>query len=75
MLVTYSWDPEIRRYACYISGTPVYGEGATKVKALQNLKEGLQLYVEEAGKDKVFESISKSKIEYEEIELEELVKK
>lgn len=70
--VTFVWDEELKVYSAYLADVPVCGEGATKEKALQSLKEGLMFYIEEEGKDALLSHII-GPMEYEEVDLAQLV--
>lgn len=70
--VSFVWDEELGIYSAHIADIPVCGEGSTKEAALQNLKEGIALYIEEEGKEALLSGVI-GRTEHEEIELAQLV--
>lgn len=55
--VTLSYDEDIDQWGSWIPGVAVYGQGDSPQEALESLKEGLALYIEEVGQEKFLEEI------------------
>ena len=70
--VTFVLDENLQLFTAYINGIPVCGEGKTKAEALQSLKEGMLLYMEDTSKEEVLSQIV-GPVEYEEVDLGQLV--
>lgn len=70
--VTFVLDEEQQVYTAYINGIPVCGEGGTKQEALQSLKEGILLYMEDVSKEEMLSQIV-GPIEHQEVDLGRLV--
>ena len=70
--VTFVLDEALQMYSAYINGIPVCGEGKTKEEALQSLKEGMLLYMEDTSKEEVLSQIV-GPVEYQEVDLAQLV--
>ncbi len=50
-------DPELGGFTACIPGLPALGEGATEEEAIADLKESIQLYIEEFGLDEALSRI------------------
>ena len=70
--VTFVFDDALQVYSAYINGVPVCGEGASKEEALQSLKEGILLYMEDTSKEEVLAQVI-GPIEYQEVDFAHLV--
>lgn len=55
--VTLSYDEEIDQWGAWLMGVSAYGQGDSPQSALENLKEGLALYIEEVGQEKFLEDL------------------
>ena len=69
--VTFIWDEELKIFSAYLPDVPVCGEGHTKEAALNHLKEGIEFYIEEVGREEFLSRITVP-MEHEEIELARL---
>ncbi len=69
--VTFIWDEELKIFTAYLPDVPVCGEGPTKEAALNHLKEGIEFYIEEVGREEFLSQVTVP-TEYEEVELAQL---
>jgi|GEM_PF-4420137 len=65
-------DTEQDRWTAHLSDIPAYGEGASEQEAIDDLKTGIQLFVEENGIEATILRIN-SPSHIREVNLEELV--
>ena len=55
--VTLSYDEKIDQWAAWLSGISAYGQGCSPQEALESLKEGLALYIQEVGREKFLKEL------------------